>query len=216
VRGSRQTTLASPPDAEIYLLSFRQIPPGTIWAQFLLQQIMTYVVRTDRDPLAISSEVVRAIHTIDPVQTVFHMATMEEVVSSSVRGRRLGLILVAVFAGLALVVAAAGLYGVLSYLVSQRTRDIAVRLALGATREDVVRMIMSRALAVCGIGLSTGLFGAMWCGQVMAGMLADVRPWDPATLGVTSATLLLVAFAAAWFPGRRAASIDTCQALRTE
>jgi putative ABC transport system permease protein len=215
VRGTRQTGLAKPPDAQLYL-NFRQVPPATLWSQFLLKQIMTYLVRSNGDPVAVSKDVQRVIHRVDPAQTVFHVATMKEIVSASVQSRRLGAILLSVFAGLALVVAAAGLYGILSYMVTQRRRDIAVRMALGARQNEVVRMIVSRALLLYAIGVVAGLIGVIWCGHLLSTMLAGVRPWDPVALGITTAALLLVALLAAWFPARRAASIDPYQALRTD
>ncbi len=177
---------------------------------------MTYAVRTNGNPILLSNEIQRAIHAVNPSQTVFHVVTMEEVVSDSVKGRRLGLTLLSVFAGLALVVAAAGLYGVLSYTVTQRTRDIAVRMALGARRDEVVQMVVSRALILYAIGLGIGLLGAVWAGNFLTGMLAGVRPWDPAALLLTAGVLIVVTVFAAWFPARRAASIDPYQALRTE
>ena len=216
VRSTRQTGLAKPPGAQLYL-DFRQVPPATLWSQFLLRQIMTYVVRVSSgDPVAVSKEVQRVIHRVDPVQTVFHVATMKDIVSASVQSRRLGAILLSVFAGLALVVAAAGLYGVLSYVVTQKKRDIAVRMALGARQDEVVWMIVSRALVLYAIGLTGGLIGVMWCGHLLSNMLTGIQPWDPVALGITTVVLLVVSFLAAWFPARRAASIDTYQALRSD
>jgi ABC-type antimicrobial peptide transport system permease subunit len=121
-----------------------------------------------------------------------------------------------VFAGLALVVAAAGLYGILSYVVTQRRRDIAVRMALGAQQNEVLRMIVSRALLLYATGLAAGLVGVRWCGHLLSNMLVGIRPFDPVALGITTAVLLLFTLLAAWFPARRAASIDPYQALRTE
>jgi predicted permease len=213
VRGSRQVGLAKAADAELYL-DFRQVPPATLWSEFLLKQIMTYVVRTNGNPIQVSQQAQRVIHQVDPAQTIFHVATMQEVVSTSVKGRRLGGILLSVFAGLALVVAAAGLYGVLSYMVTQRRRDIAVRMALGARQNEIVRMIVSRALVLYAIGLAAGMLGVIWCGHLLSNMLAGVRPWDPIALAITTAVLLFVSFLAAWFPARRAASIDPYLALR--
>lgn len=138
VRGSRQVGLAKSPDAEIYL-DFRQIPPATLWSEFLLKQIMTYAVRGTGEPAVLSNEIQQAIRRVDSSQTIFHIATMQEIVTSSVQGRRLGAVLLSVFAGLALLVAAAGLYGVLSYMITQKGRDIAVRIALGAGQRDVIR-----------------------------------------------------------------------------
>lgn len=215
VQATRQIGLAKAPDAQLYL-TFRQVPPATLWSQFLLKQIMTYVVRSNGDPMALDKEVQRVIHRVDPAQTVFHVATMKEIVSASVQSRRLGATLLSVFAGLALIVAAAGLYGVLSYMVTQRRRDIAVRMALGAGQDEVIRMIVSRALLLYAVGLAAGLVGVMWCGHLLSTMLVGVRPWDPLALGITTAVLLSVALFAAWFPARRAASIDPYQALRNE
>lgn len=216
VHGTRQIGLAKPPDAQLYL-DFRQVPPATLWSQFLLKQIMTYVVRVSSgDPGSVNKEVQTVIHRVDPGQTVFHVATMNEIVSASVRSRRLGAILLAVFAGLALVVAVAGLYGVLSYMVMQKKRDIAVRMALGANRNEVVQMVISHALVLYAIGLAAGLVGVIWCGHLLSSMLTGIRPWDPIALGFTTMVLLLVSFFAAWFPARRAASIDPYQALRSE
>jgi putative ABC transport system permease protein len=215
VQGTRQIGLAKPPEAQLYL-DFRQVPPATLWSQFLLKRIMTYTVRSSGNPMAIDKEVQRVIHRVDPAQTIFHVATMQEVVSASVQSRQLGAILLSVFAGLALIVAAAGLYGVLSYMVSQRKRDIAVRMALGATRGHVVRMIVSRALVLYVIGLSAGLVAAIWCGHLLSKMITGVQPWDPVALGITTLVLLLASFLAAWFPARRAGSIDPYEALRSE
>ncbi len=216
VQSIRQIGLAKPPDAQLYL-DFRQVPPATLWSQFLLKQIMTYVVRVSRgDPVAVNKQVQRVIHRVDPGQTVFHVATMKEIVSASVRSRRLGALLLSVFAGLALVVAAAGLYGVLSYTVTQRKRDIAVRMALGASRDDVVRMVVSHALVLYAIGLAGGVMGVIWWGHLLSSMLAGVQPWDPITLGTTTIVLLFISVLAAWFPAHRAASIDPYQALRSE
>jgi ABC-type antimicrobial peptide transport system permease subunit len=141
---------------------------------------------------------------------------MQEIVFASVEGRRLAALLLTVLASLALVVAATGLYGVLSYLISQRSRDIAVRMALGARKIDVLRMLVLRALALYGAGAVCGIVGVIWCGRLLAKMLAGIRPWDPSTLGVTIAVLLAIVVLAAWLPARRAASIDPYQALRSE
>ncbi len=99
---------------------------------------------------------------------------------------------------------------------TQRSRDIAVRMALGARQDDVVRMIVLRALVLYAVGLAGGLIGVIWCGHLLSNMLAGIRPWDPVALGTTTAVLLLVALLAARFPARRAASINPYQALRSE
>ena len=215
VRGSRQRALAKPPDAEVYL-DFRQVPPATLWSQFLLKQITSLVVRTSGNPTTVANDLRRVIRRVDPDQTIFHVETMEDVVSASVRSRRLGAILLSVFAGLALVVAAAGLYGVLSFMVTQRKRDIAIRLALGAQQNEIVRMVVGRALVLYTIGLVGGLLGAIWCGHLLSNMLAGIQPWDPVALGITTVVLLLITFLAAWLPAQRAVSVDPYLTLRTE
>lgn len=215
VRGSRQRALAKPPDAEVYL-DFRQLPPATLWSQFLLKQIMSFVVRTSGDPATVANNVRHVIDRIDADQSVFHVETMEDVLSQSVRSRRVGAILLSVFAVLALFVAAAGLYGVLSFMVAQRKRDIAIRMALGALQSEIVRAVVGRALILYTIGLVGGLLGVIWCGHLLSNMLVGIQPWDPVALGITTVVLLFISFLAAWFPARRAVSVDPYVALRTE
>lgn len=215
VRGSKQRTLAKPAEPELYL-SFRQIPPGTLWSDFLLKAIMTYVVRTDADPMTLSRAVTNTVHSMDSSQTVFHIATMDEIVSHSLESRRFTATLLGIFAALALIVAAAGLYALLSYTVGQRRREIAVRMALGARREHVIRSVVARAVRLYAIGLIVGILGAIWCGRLLSTMLSGVQPWDAMTLAGTAATLLVVSVLAAWIPARRAAAIDPMQVLRGE
>jgi predicted permease len=215
VRGSRQHALAQPPDPEIYLC-YRQIPPDTLWSKFLLRTIMVFAIRTDGDPTALARGVQSEIHQVNSNQTLFFIEPMDNVVAHSVQNRRLILVLLGVFAGLALLVAAAGLYAVLSYGVQQRTRDIAVRMALGARLGDVLGLIVGRASVLYALGLAFGLAGAIISGQLLAKMLVGVRAWDPLTLGASGIVLILVSFPAAWFPARRAASVDPMKALRME
>jgi predicted permease len=215
VRGSRQHALAQPPDPEIYLC-YRQIPPDTLWSKFLLRTIMVFAIRTDGDPTALARGVQSEIHQVNSNQTLFFIETMDNVVAHSVQNRQLILVLLGVFAGLALLVAAAGLYAVLSYGVQQRTRDIAVRMALGARLGDVLGLIVGRASVLYALGLAFGLAGAIISGQLVAKMLVGVQAWDPLTLGASGIVLILVSFPAAWFPARRAASVDPMTALRME
>jgi predicted permease len=215
VRGSRQHALAQPPDPEIYLC-YRQIPSDTLWSKFLLRTIMVFAIRTDGDPTALARGVQSEIHQVNSNQTLFFIETMDNVVAHSVQNRQLILVLLGVFAGLALLVAAAGLYAVLSYGVQQRTRDIAVRIALGARLDDVLGLIVGRASVLYALGLAFGLAGAIISGQLVTKMLVGVRAWDPLTLGASGIVLILVSFPAAWFPARRAASVDPMTALRME
>ncbi len=215
VTGSRQRTLAKPPEPEIYLC-FRQIQPDSLWSDFLLKAIMTYVVRTQSEPTSLSRAITDTIHRMDSGQTVFHVATMDQIVSHSLENRRFTAILLGSFAALALIVAAAGLHALLSYTVGQRRREIAVRIALGARREHVIRGVVGRAVWLYGAGLAIGIAGAIWSGRFLSTMLAGVEPWDALTLGSTTVTLFVVAVLAAWLPARRAAAIDPMQVLRNE
>jgi ABC-type antimicrobial peptide transport system permease subunit len=101
-------------------------------------------------------------------------------------------------------------------MVTQRKRDIAIRMALGALQSEIVRMVVGRAFVLYAIGLIAGLLAVISCGHLLSNMLAGIQPWDPITLGITTAALLLVSFVAAWFPARRAASVDPYLTLRTE
>jgi len=215
VGDTRQQTLAIPTEPEIYL-AFRQIQSGTIWANILLNQTMSFIVRTHGDSGQLSRAIQTAIHKVDPGQAVYHVETMEDVIADSVHTRRLGFILVAVLAGLALVIACGGVWSVLSYVVGQRTREIAVRIAVGATRGDMIRMVMFRAVRLCVVGLMIGIGGAVLCGYFMSALLAGVAPWDPPALIGTSIILLLVTILASLYPAMRAASVEPVQALKAE
>jgi ABC-type antimicrobial peptide transport system permease subunit len=120
------------------------------------------------------------------------------------------------FAGVALVLAAVGTYGVISYLVRQGTRDLGVRLALGATPAAILRLVVLKGLGLAAAGIAAGLAGALLLGRVLEGLLYGVTPRDPLTLVATSASLLAVAALACWIPARRAARVDAVAALRAE
>jgi ABC-type antimicrobial peptide transport system permease subunit len=215
VRGSRQQALTAPPQPEMYI-PVRQVPPNTLWSQFLLASISTYVVRTAGDPATLTSAVRGAIREVDPEQVLFHVESMDDVVSDFVQDRRLSLVLLSVFAGLALLVAAAGLYAMLAYTVQQRRADIAVRMALGAQRKDILRLIARRALFLNVLGLGLGILGAALGGRVLSAMFFGARPWDLATLLATCGVLSLFALPAALVPALRAASLDMLAALRMD
>lgn len=215
VRDTRQQTLALPTEPEIYL-SFRQIPPDTVWTNVLLKQIMTMIARTQGDPAAPSRAVQAAIHGIDPDQAVYHVESMEDVIAASVSVRRLGFALVAVLAGLALIIASAGVCALLSYAVSQRIREIAVRIAVGANRNDMIRMVMLRALWLCALSLGIGVGATILCGRFLTAVLAGIQPWDPPVVIGTSLILFLITVLASLYPALRAASVQPVLALRAE
>ena len=182
----------------------------------LVYPFMTFVVRTAMDPAAAAGGITGVIRALDPNQPVAEVRLMDDVIANSLARRRFNMLLLAVFAGLALVLAAVGIYGVMSYAVTQRTQEIGVRMAIGAQQRDVLRMILRHALAIAAVGLALGVAGALLLTKAMAGLLYAVKPADPVTFAIVPGLLLAVAAAAAWLPARRAARVDPLVALRHE
>ncbi len=174
------------------------------------------VVRTTGDPMNVAGPVRNAIRSVDGSVPVANVRPMTEVVSAALATPRLTGFLLGSFAAIALVLAAVGLYGVLAYLVSRRTHEIGIRLAVGADRTDVVRMVLRQGLFLAIVGLGAGIVGAIGASRAIRGLLYDVSPGDPWTYVVVSAVLLVVAVAASGIPALRAARIDPLVALRTE
>lgn len=174
------------------------------------------VVRTAGDPLTVIAAVREAIRTVDPEQGVMETSTMEQRITDSVAQPRLQTILLGAFGILALVLACIGIYGVLAYAVSQRLREIGVRLALGATRGRILGEILTGGLGLAALGLIIGVGAAFALTRYMEALLYSVRPTDPAVFVSTVATLLLVATAACYVPARRAARVDPMVVLREE
>src|SRR5579864_1902802 len=216
VHGSRQRALTELSEPEIYF-DLRQVPPNTLWTQILLRNVMSYVVRTNSsNPESLNNSIQGAIHEVDSKETMFDIQSMDDVVSRFVQDRRLGLILLGIFAVIALLVAAVGLYAMLSYNVQQRRPEIAVRMAMGARRADVLRLIAGRAFLLNAIGLAAGIVGAITSGQVLSGLLYGVQTWDPVTLFATCGVLALITLPATLIPAYRAASVDMLHTLRIE
>ena len=176
----------------------------------------TLVVRTRGEPLAMVRSVRDAIWSLDKDQAITSVFTFDDIMSDAVARPRLITVLLALFGGLGLLLGAVGIYGVLAYLVSQRQREIGVRIALGARPRDVSRMIVGRGLALAGGGVALGLAGALALTGAMRGILYGIAPSDPLTFAVVAAVLLAVAALASWLPARRAAGIDPVVALRAE
>jgi ABC-type antimicrobial peptide transport system permease subunit len=141
---------------------------------------------------------------------------MQGVIHKSLAGQRLNLWLLAIFAGIALVLSAAGLYGVISYLVAQRTREIGVRIALGAQRRDVIGLVMRQGTQLTALGVALGLAGALAFTRVLERLLFGISARDPLTFGGIAALLAAVALTATWLPARRAARVDPILAIRAE
>jgi len=177
---------------------------------------MTLVISTNVEPSSITGAVRSAIQSVDPVQPVFGIKTMERVVSDSLSNQRLYAWLLGVFAGLALLLASAGIYGVMSYLVTQRTQEFGVRMALGAAKGDVLRMVLRQALLLIAGGVVIGLAGAFAVTRVLSNFLYGVKPVDLPTFAGVSAVLIVVALVATYLPARRATKVDPMVALRYE
>jgi len=174
------------------------------------------VVRTVGNPLVEGDAVERAIHSIDKDLPVSAIRSMEQLLGISMAQRRLTLTLLLSFAALALLLAGVGIYGVISYSVRQRTHELGIRMALGAQRRDVLKLILTQGLKLALIGVVIGLLTAFALTRWMETLLFNVRPTDPLTFAVIAVVLLLVALFACWLPARRATKVDPMVALRCE
>jgi predicted permease len=174
------------------------------------------VLRTEGDPTAVMGSVRGAVEEIDPREVIYNVRTMDEVVSSSFAARRLSMLLLSVFASLALVLACVGIYGVISYLVSQRTHEIGVRMALGAERRDILRLVIGHGARMALVGVAIGIGAALGLMRLMASQLFGVSAHDPSTFAAVAMLLIIVAVAACYIPARRAMRVDPMIALRHE
>jgi putative ABC transport system permease protein len=175
-----------------------------------------FLVRTASDPLSIAADVTEVVHRFDRNLPVTHVMTMDSLISDSVSPRRFSSVLVAIFAGLALLLAAIGIYGVMSYTVSRRTQEIGVRMALGAQMASVRGMIVGQTLKLTLIGVGLGLVGSFVVARFLTSLLFGVGVYDPVTFLGVAALLIAVALAASYIPARRAMRVDPIVALRYE
>jgi predicted permease len=187
-----------------YYLPFRQEP----W------RYLTFAIRTDRAPESIAAEVREVLRTIDPELPLFDALTMDERVNRSLIARRTSILLSAGFGIVALFLAAVGIYGVLAYLVSQRTREIGIRMALGGTTRSAFELVLREGAVIVGVGLSLGLVGALVLGRFLQDQLYGVRAAEPSILAGVCGLLALVALLASAIPAYRAASIHPVEAIR--
>jgi putative ABC transport system permease protein len=178
--------------------------------------VMTLAVRTSSDPLSYVSEVRQQISTLDKDLAVSDIASMDQVLSTSVAARRFSTVLMSLFAALGLLLASLGVYGVLSYSVTQRTPEIGIRMALGATPWDVLTLVLGQGLRLSLLGMLTGVFGALLLTRLMSSLLFGVRSSDPLTFAGVAAVLGTVALVASYIPARRATKVDPMVALRYE
>jgi putative ABC transport system permease protein len=178
--------------------------------------IMTLVVRADSDPASITSAIRNEILAVDKDQAVFNVATMEQLLGDSISLKRFSMLLLILFSALALTLAAVGIYGVISYSVSQRSHEIGVRMALGADRNDILKLVVGQGMRPALAGIAIGLAAALGLTRAMTSLLFGVSATDPATFALISVVLAGVALGACFVPARRATKVDPMIALRYE
>jgi putative ABC transport system permease protein len=201
----RYTGLNGEIEQGVYL-SYRQLPrPG-----------MALVLRGTMDPVHLAPAVSKAVQEIDPALPVYDVMTMNERLSNSIAARRFNLLLLTGFAALALLLAGVGVYGVISYVITQRTHEIGIRMALGAQSADVLRLFIKQGMATVLFGVGLGLVGAIGLTRVMNSLLFGVKATDPGTFACVALLLSLIALLACYLPARRASRIDPLIALRHE
>jgi putative ABC transport system permease protein len=201
----RQLRLESEPEPELYF-PYEQAPSGTL----------TLVVRADRSPENLAPTMRAAVRAVEREQPVYNVLTMRQLLGRAVAPRRISMLLLNAFAVLALGLAAVGIYGVMAYGVAQRRREIGVRMALGAHRADVLRLVVGQGMALALAGVGVGLVAAFGLTRVLASLLYGVSRTDPRVFFGLSALLVAVALVACWLPARRASGLDPLAALRTE
>jgi putative ABC transport system permease protein len=174
------------------------------------------VVRTSSDPAELGNAIVREVHTVDPGVPVYDIRTMQERLSDSLARQRFAAAMLGAFAAFALLLAAIGVYGVISYLVTQSTHDIGVRVALGAQPAQILSLVVRQGMALAAVGIAAGLIGAVALTRVMTGLLFGVSATDALTFASVAAILAAVVCAATIVPARRATGVDPMVALREE
>jgi putative ABC transport system permease protein len=202
VADSHTAGLTTPPVAEMFY-PMLQRP----------ENFTAILVRTDGDPRALTSSVRAALRDVDANLPLTNPGTMQDFVDQSMADRRLTMLLLVVFAALALVLASLGVYSVMAYSVTQRSSEIGIRMALGARAADVQHMVLGQGMKLTGIGMLIGFVVALALTRLMAALLFEVQPGDPLVYAVIAMLLGVIAAAACWLPSRRAARVDPMRAL---
>jgi putative ABC transport system permease protein len=205
VRDTRHETLSNDVQSEVYV-PYLQEPVIS----------MQLAVRSIADPASLTSAVRKQVAAVDPEQPISHVATLEQTISESVAPRRFTMLLVGIFAAIALALATVGIYGVMAFSVTQRTHEIGIRMALGADRSDVLRLVVRQGLRLTLAGVAFGIAGAWALTRFVTSFLYGVRPTDPATFATVSVVLIAVSVLASYIPARRATKVDPMVALRYE
>jgi putative ABC transport system permease protein len=176
----------------------------------------TFAVHSQSDPARLGTAIRDTVLAVDPTLAVSNIKTLSDMVGNSLAARRFVVTLLGIFAGMALLMAALGLYGVISYSVTQRTQEIGIRMALGAQRREVLRLVIGQGMQLAGIGVAIGLIASVSFSRVLKNQLFQVSAFDPLTFGVTAMALIGAALLACYIPARRATRVDPMEALRYE
>jgi putative ABC transport system permease protein len=182
----------------------------------LVMSGMTILVRTVNDPLTLVSAVRNELQQMDPEQPMAAIATMDQLLAGSLSRSRFTMLVLAVFAALALVLACVGIYGVIAYSVTQRTQEFGIRIALGASRRDVLGLVLGQGTRLTLLGIGLGIISALIVTRLMATLLYGISASDPVTFTAVALLLAAVALAACYIPARRATRVDPIVALRYE
>jgi putative ABC transport system permease protein len=212
VSDSKHLNPRAPTEPELFVSHLQTPPP--FWR--FSRRSFSLVVRTAGNPIALAAPVRAAIRQVDPTIPLFALGSMEEALVESVDTPRRYMTFVAVFAAIALLLAAIGLYGVMAFHVRQRVREIGVRVALGAARRDVMWLILGRAVVVCLSGVVLGVVGALAASSLLASLLFEIQPRDLLTYAVVAGMLMFVGLIASYLPARRATRVDPMVAIRYE
>jgi putative ABC transport system permease protein len=196
-----------------YYMSFNQVPEQYM---NLVSGQVTLLLRADRNPTNLIGFVRNAVLSMDRNQPIFKVQTMDEMLTASVGARRFAMLLITMFAGLALILSLVGVYGVIAYSVVQRTREIGIRVALGASKSDILKLMVQQGMIPVAVGLIVGIAGAFAFSRFIAGLLYAVSPFDPTTFIVTPLFMIFVALLASYIPARRAMKVHPVIALRYE
>ena len=198
--------------AELYIPLFQL--PDKFWS--LIANGAGFVARTEGAPLGVTSGIREAASRFDASAAIYQFRPLEEVVASSIARQRMAMILLSILSALALVLSAIGVYGVIAYLAAQRTREIGVRMALGATRGDVLQLVLGQGMRIALAGIGAGIVAALWLTRLLAKMIYGVGATDPVTFGGVALLLAAVALLACYVPARRAMHVDPLSALRCD
>ena len=215
VENTHQTVLYEDTQPEINL-SYLQLTSDDELTPYILASFTNLALRTHAAPTAVIPELRTTLREVDPDMAVLDIRTMQDLVDTSLGSQTLAVRLLWMFAGAALLISIAGMYGLLAYNISQRTRDIGLRMALGATRSNVIQMVLRQAVLLLVIGTGIGIVAALSAGSVLRSFLYGVVPYDIFTIAGVCVLLLGCGLLASYIPARRASRIDPIKALRWE